>query len=106
MELLNDKITGSTLTAAEWNQVPSELQNIITATGQSLSGGDLDQVGKGIAAYVSNSDFYVSSGLADDYILTPLAGVQAPVAYFDGMRVRFIPNINNTGGSVTLMLMD
>ena len=90
------------LPAAQWNQLPQEVQNIITAAGQSLSNGDLNQLGKGIAAYVGTSDVYVSSGPADAYILTPISGYQGPPAYFDGMRVRFVPNVANTGASVTV----
>lgn len=102
MQSLNGKVTGDSLTAAEWNQVPSELQNIITNTGQSLSAADLNQLGKGVAAYASVSDFYTSSGPANAYVLTSLVGYQSPVQYTDGMRVRFVPNINNTGASVTI----
>ena len=102
MQILNGKSTGDSLTAAEWNQLPTELQNIITGTNQTPTSGDLNQVGKGIAAYTGVSDFYLSSGPADAYVLTPLTGFQAPTEYFDGMRVRFIPNVANSGGSVTV----
>ena len=49
MQDLNDKVTGGTLTAAEWNEVPSELQNVIEGLGITLSGADLNQLGKAIS---------------------------------------------------------
>ena len=102
MQSLNGKNTGDSLTAAEWNQVPTELQNIIVASGQTLSAADLNQLGKGVAAYVATSDIYTSTGPADAYVLSPITGFQGPTSYFDGMRVRFIPNVANTGAAVTV----
>lgn len=104
MQLLNDKIDGSgspenILPAAEWNQLPSELQNIITALGMTLSNGDLNQLGKALAGYVANGAFYTDSGVADAYVLTPLDGKQSPPAYTDGMIVEFIAGNDNTGVS-------
>lgn len=99
MQDLNDKVTGNTLTATEWNQVPSEMQNVIEDTGQSLSSSDLDQLGKGIAQYSANGDFYTDSGSADIYVLTVVGGKQAPVAYKDGMRARFIADNVGTGAA-------
>lgn len=99
MDDLNDKVTGGTLSAAEWNQVPSELQNIIEDTDQTLSGADLDQLGKGVAKYVGNGDFYTDSGSANAYALNVVGGKQAPSSYVDGLRVRFIPGNAPTGAS-------
>jgi hypothetical protein len=99
MQDLNDKVTGNSLTAAEWNQVPSEIQNVIEDTGQTLAGGDLNQLGKGIAQYAGNGDFYTDSGAADAYVLSVIGSKQASTAYVDGMRVRFIPGNANTGAS-------
>lgn len=99
MQDLNGKITGNTLTAAEWNEVPSELQNVIEAFGQILSTGDLNQLGKSIAAYAAAGDWYTGGGAADAYTATKLAGLQAPPDYFTGMVVRFRATANNTGAS-------
>lgn len=99
MQDLNDKITGNTLTAAEWNEVPSELQNIIEAFGQVLSTGDLNQLGKSVAAYAAAGDFYTGGGAADVYTATKLAGLQAPPDYFTGMLVRFRAPAANTGAA-------
>lgn len=102
MQDLNDKTTGSTLTAAEWNQIPSELQNVITDTGQTLSAGDLDQVGKGVAMYAGNGDFYTDGGAADAYTLTTIGSKQSSPAYVEGMRVRFVAANPGTGAAATV----
>jgi len=51
MKDLNDKATGSTLTASEFNEIPSEIQQAITDSGQTLSSGDLTQLSKAIGGY-------------------------------------------------------
>lgn len=99
MEDLNDKITGDTLTATEWNQVPSEIQNVIEGLGITLSSGDLNQLGKSIAGYVANGTFYTDSGAADAYVLSVIGSKQAPPAYTDGFAVSFIAGNDNTGAS-------
>lgn len=54
MQDLNDKVTGNKLTADEWNEVPSEIQNLIEASGQTLSSGDLTQLRKASTMVLSN----------------------------------------------------
>lgn len=54
MQDLNDKVIGGELTAAEWNEVPSELQNVIEASGQTLSSGDLTQLRKASCLILAN----------------------------------------------------
>jgi hypothetical protein len=99
MEDLNDKITGGTLTAAEWNQVPSEIQNVIEALGITLSSGDVNQLGKAIAGYVANGNFYTDSGSANAYVLTSIGSKQSLTAYTDGAVFEFIAGNVNTGAS-------
>ncbi len=99
MQDLNDKVTGGTLTAVEWNEVPSEIQNVIEALDITLSSGDLNQLGKAIAGYVAHGDFYTDSGAANVYVLTQTGSKQAPTAYVDGMRVRAVISNANTGAS-------
>lgn len=96
MEELNNKITGGQLTADEWNQVPSELQNIITAFGQVLSNADLNQVGKSIAGYVANGNFYNAGGTVDVITLSVIGSRQGVLGYSDGMEIAFFPIGNNT----------
>src|SRR4030065_608139 len=97
MQDLNDKITGNTLTASEWNQVPSEIQNVIEGLGIALSGADLNQLGKAIAGYVANGSFYTDSGIADAYVLTAIGSKKSPVAHTQGMLISFIAGNDNTG---------
>ncbi len=101
MQDLNGKVTDGTLTAVEWNEVPSEMQNIIEATtyAQTLSSGDLDQLGKGVSGYAASATFYTGSGTANAHIATKLAGLQAPPNYGNGMVVRFRPSNANTAGA-------
>ena len=99
MQDLTGKITGSTLTAVEWNQLPQEVQNVITAPGQTLTNADLNQLGKGIAQYVANGSFYTDSGAVNVYSLSAISGYQAPVAYVNGMIIAFLAANTNTGPS-------
>lgn len=99
MQDLNDKITGGTLPANEWNEVPSEIQNVIEALSITLSSGDLNQLGKAIAGYVANGTFYTDSGAADAYVLTQIGSKQAATAYTDGFEIEFIAANPNTGPS-------
>jgi hypothetical protein len=99
MQLLNDKVTGSTLLATEWNQPMTELQNIITDSGQTLSSGNLNQVGKGVAQYVANGNYYVDIGVADSINLVRVGSKQIIDSLVDGMLIMFKPVANNTGAT-------
>lgn len=50
MKDLNDYVNGNTLQPADFNEIPSEIQNAITNSGQTLSSGDLTQLGKAIGS--------------------------------------------------------
>jgi len=89
----------STLPAVEFNQIPDELETSITDTGQTLAIGTLDQVSKAMSIYAAGGDFYTESGAADAYVLSLIGSKKAPIAYFNGMRVRFLPGNVNTGAS-------
>jgi len=102
MQDLNDKVTGGQLSAAEWNEVPSELQNIIVAFGQSLTSADLNQLGKGVSGYAAVGDFYSTSGTANAIVLSTIGTIQAPPAYLSGMQVRFKAANSNLAGPVTI----
>lgn len=102
MQDLNDKITGGTLAAVEWNEIPSEIQNIIEDLGLVLSSGDLNQLGKAIADYAAAGTFYTETGAADAYVATIIGakqGLHALAAVTDGAIVRFRPGNANTGAS-------
>lgn len=93
------KITGDSLTANEFNQIPSELEGLITDTGQTPAAGDLAQIRQAVARMSGSGDFYTDSGSANAYSLATIGSQPRPAAYTDGMRVRFVPGNNNTGAS-------
>ena len=99
MEDLNDKINGGSVAASEWNQTPSELQNVIEDSGQALSSGDLNQLGKGIAHYAASGQSYTDSGAANAYVLATVGGLQSLTAYGEGQRFSFVPSADNTGAA-------
>jgi len=109
MQDLNDKVNNGGASAAgqldadEWNQIPTEIQNVIEGLGITLSGGDLNQLGKAIAGYVANGDFYIDSGIANAYDLAVVGSKQAPTEYTDGATFRFIPTNTNTDSSTAIV---
>lgn len=103
MQSLTGKVTGDTLTATEWNQLPQEVQNVIIALGQSLTDGDLNQLGKSLAGYAAAADYFTDSGTANAINLTPPGSLQAPTGFQHGMRVRYRKGTTNTS-AVTIVL--
>lgn len=87
------------LTAAEFNDIPDELENMITSAGITLSSSDVNQLAKAIAKYSAGADYYTDGGSANAYVLSPVGSHKAPPAYFEGMRVRFKPANSNTSSS-------
>jgi len=100
MENVPVKVTGDNLTAVEYNTgLQTEAKNAVTSSGQTLSGGDLYQLSKSMAIYTASGDFYVDSGTVNNYVLSTVASMQAPIQYIDGMSVRFRVANTNTGAS-------
>ena len=99
MQDLDGKITGGTLPAVEWNEIPGEIQNVIEGLGIALSSGDLNQLGKAIAGYVANGNFYTDSGVANAYVLTKIGSKQSAQVYTDGFEASFIAGNVNSGAS-------
>ena len=89
----------STLPAAEFNQIPDELENAITDSGQSLAIGDLYQLSQAMSTYAAGGAFYTESGAADVYVADLIGSKKSPEAYFNGMEVSFIAGNPNTGAS-------
>ncbi len=90
---------GTPQPADEMTSFFEEAINVIEETDQTLSGSDNNQIGKGIATYAGNGDFYIDSGTANTYVLAPVGTKQAPPAYKEGQRVRFRAANTNTGAS-------
>ena len=62
---LNDFSPGSTLTSAQYNELPTEVQNVITNLSIALSGMDLTQLTKAMTSLVHCGNFYADVGAAD-----------------------------------------
>jgi hypothetical protein len=99
MDDLSTKSTGSLLTAIEWNEVPKEIQNVITSAGETLSGSDLHQLSKAVQTYASDGDFYTGAGTANAITLTTVSPRQSPSTITNGMRVRWVAAATNTGAT-------
>jgi hypothetical protein len=94
-----NKVTGSSLTAAEFMQIVTELEQQIADVGQVVSSADLGQVSKSTANYVANGSFYVDSGAADAYVLSGGGSKKGITAYQEGMSLLFKVSATNTGAS-------
>lgn len=99
MRNIPTKSTGDSLSAAEFNDIPGEEENLITDTSQSLTDADLHQMSKAMSIYAAAGDFYTDSGSGNTYTLTRVAPLQAPIQYIDGMSVRFRISHTNTGAA-------
>lgn len=98
MENLSGKVdTVDNLPAGEWNQPATEQNNIIIQTAQTPVSTDLNQLGKGMAEYVANGNFYIDSGVVNSFILSTVGLKQSPPRYVDGMEISFIAANTNTG---------
>jgi hypothetical protein len=104
MKKLNDKTTGgsapqSQLSSGNWNNIITELVNLLEATGISLDESDPNQLGKAIANYVASAKTFDDSGSANNYILEASGNFQNPTSYKEGMEIIFRPLNSNTGAS-------
>jgi hypothetical protein len=93
----------TSLSASYFNQMPLEQTNLISSTGITPTSNDLNQTGKSVANYASVGDYYIDSGSANTYVLSPVSSgslrFQGVTQYFLGMRIRFIPSHTNTATS-------
>ena len=99
MRNIPDKINGDSIQDYEWNPAQEELENIVTDTGQTLNPADSHQASKAASIYAGSGDYYIDSGSANAYVLSPVGSKQSPIAYIDGLRIRFVPANNNTTSS-------
>ncbi len=96
MEIVS-KVTGSALSASEFNQIPDELENLINKSGQTASSSDLTQVTKAVSQMVGDADFYSTSGTANAIILSAVSPRVAPSILTNGLRARFVASATNSG---------
>jgi len=103
MRQMADKVNGDTVQDYEWNPAQDELQNAVTDSGQTLNASDNFQLSKSMSIYAGSGDYYLDSGSANAYILSPIGAKQAPYDYIDGLRVKFVPaNSNNAASTISI----
>ena len=88
----------TSLAAADFNQIPDELENAITVTGQTLDGGNLNQLSKTILNLGMNAGFNIDSGTPNNIVLGN-ASNPTPSSYRDGIVVTFKAAATNTGAT-------
>lgn len=100
MQNFPTKVDGiSVLPAAEYNNLTSELKNVVTTSGQLLSTAEVFQLAKAIANYVANGTYYTDSGVVNAYNLTVVGSKAAPTSYLNGLTATFKVGNTNTGAS-------
>lgn len=93
---IESKREGSALTSAEFNQIPDELENVISKAGLTPTKSSLTQVSQSISQMVGDASFYATSGTANDIILSAISPRLAPAKLTNGMMVRFQALYENT----------
>lgn len=91
------QVVGGTYNPDQHNDMITEIENIITNTGQTLSAGDLRQIEKAVSIYAAGGSYYTESGVADAYVVSPVGSKTAPPSYFLGEIMTFIAGNANTG---------
>jgi hypothetical protein len=86
-----------------WLDIHSqELKNAIETSGQTINDGDNFQLSKAMANYAAVSSFYIDSGAANAYVLTPIGALKSPNAYYNGMEIKFRAVNAGTGIAATV----
>lgn len=105
MQTITTMVDGSTsLPASQFNQIPDELEHLITTAGIILSGSNLYQAAQAVATYCTSGDYYDDIGAVNAIQLQADGTKQYPRDNLIGTRVRFKPANDNTATSVTVQL--
>lgn len=88
MQDLSAKEEGDEISSSDWNAGPTEIQNVITGSGQTLTSADLTQLGQAIASYSANGKGYSISGSSNVYTATTVGDKQSPIAYTEMFEVQ------------------
>jgi len=95
----DDKETGNSVDATEYNQVVRPLKNMITSGGQAIVDGQNNQVGKSVANYAAGSNFFTDSGSGTAYVLSKVSTFNEPTVYTTGFQARFKAGSTNTASA-------
>ena len=92
------------LSAAEFNNLATELENAVLRSGQALNGGLVTQLAISLFLHGVKAQTFQDSGAVNAYVATPVSGsggVLLPADYtnMDGMIVLFKASNANTGAS-------
>lgn len=96
--LIPDKSTGSSYTAAEFNEFKNETQNTILSSGQPLSGVST-QLQQALSRYAASGSYYQDTGGVNTVVLSLFGSFQALTAYTEGAYFMWIANTTNTGAT-------
>ena len=99
MRDIPNKSNGDDYIPAEFNSFYDESKNTVVSSDQTLSEPDPYQLSKGISNYAGVGNFYVQTGSANVYILSPISPFKAPSKIFDGLTVRTRIVNTNTAAS-------
>lgn len=92
------------LSAAEFNNLATELENAVLNSGQALSGASVLQLATSLFINGVKADGFQDSGVANAYVATPISGsggVVIPSTYtpLNGARISFVAANTNSGAS-------
>jgi hypothetical protein len=99
MKQIATQIDGQTsLSASDFNQIPLEVQTIITSSGQTLDGNLTNQASRAVVDLGMNAGFYIDSGTVNNIVLSN-SNNPAPTSLRDGIEVTFKATTSNTGAT-------
>lgn len=100
----NSPPPGGQLSAAEFNNLATELENAVLRSGQTLSGASVTQFAQSLFLHGVKSESFQDSGAANAYVATPISGtngVLLPATYTNlpGAVIAFKASNANSGAS-------
>ena len=83
------------LPAADFNEIPTEMENLILKSGQTLTSADLLQISQAVQDISLQGQWYIASGVNS----ITLTNTNHPLSkrYIDGQIFRFKASANNSG---------
>lgn len=91
-----DKQTGSQLTADEFNQIPDELETLISSAGIIPSEEILTQVSEAVMQLIADGRFFTATGSENDIVLSNITPKKPLRSLRDGLSGTFKAILDNT----------